>query len=232
MAEIKKARQLLDQMRYDSEVIVEAKSEEALSGLGTIPFQALVKSYKNGIYKPKHYYGRGYPSARMFNIKDGEVNLDGAPLLDVTPDELDTYGLKDGDILINRVNSRELVGKSGWVSNNLGPCTFESKNIRVRIHNNLADPAFIVIGLNSTFVKKQILQKQKPAIGQATINQSDLNELEIPFSSDIKEQKKIVDDIMKVKAEVDEMRCLQQQDIELLNQLEQSILERAFRGEL
>src|SRR3990170_4191827 len=114
----------------------------------------------------------------MFNIKNGKVNVDGTPLLEVTPEELEKYGLEQDDILINRVNSRELVGKAGIVPPGLGPCTFESKNIRVRVKRDSAEPAFIAEGLNSRVVRRQILAKLKPAIGQATVNQDDLDQLE------------------------------------------------------
>ena len=88
----------------------------------------VVKSYKNGIYKLPKFYGQGIPSIRMFNIQNGKINSIDAPLLEVTDQELMDYELKPGDILINRVNSKELVGKAGIVSEGLGKVTFESKN--------------------------------------------------------------------------------------------------------
>lgn len=230
--ELKDARVLAAAIGRDTDRIIEAATEDVLRGLGTIQFGSLVASYKNGIYKPTHYYGRGYPSVRMFNIKEWQVDLENAPLLDVTPAELRTYGLDEGDILVNRVNSRELVGKTGLVPAGLGLCTFESKNIRVRIKRDLADPAFVVAALNSTSVRQQILRRQKPAIGQATVNQDDLSELQIPFIADMKKQRRVVAGLDSVRAEVAQVRRLQIQNAELLDQLEQSILGRAFRDEL
>lgn len=168
----------------------------------------------------------------MFNIKDGRVDLENAPLLDVDDKELRAYGLRSGDILVNRVNSRELVGKTGFVPDGLGPCTFESKNIRIRVVRDLADPAFIVAALNSARVRRQIIERQKPAIGQATINQDDLSALQIPFVENLEVQNRIVSHLASIRAEILEMRWLQAQDSEAINELEQSILQAAFRGEL
>ena len=42
----------------------------------------VVVSYKNGIYKPRKYYGRGYPCIRMYNIVNGYINKIDAPLLE------------------------------------------------------------------------------------------------------------------------------------------------------
>ncbi len=232
LAEVNEARTLATAIRRDTDRIMEAITEEILGRLGMAQFDSLIASYRNGIYKPEHYYGRGYPSVRMFNIKDGRVGLENAPLLDVTPEELEIYGLVAGDILVNRVNSRELVGKTGLVPPDIGFCTFESKNIRVRVNRKLAEPAFIVAALNSSAVKRQILQKQKPAIGQATVNQDDLNALQIPFVADLGTQRQIATHLDSIRAKVADMRRLQAHDAELLDQLKQSILEHAFRGEL
>ena len=82
--------------------------------------QHIVESYKNGIYKRPEYYGRGLPSIRMFNIKGGRIDSIDAPLLEVTKQESKDYELTLGDILVNRVNSKELVGKAGIVAEGLG----------------------------------------------------------------------------------------------------------------
>ena len=168
----------------------------------------------------------------MFNIQDGRVNSEGAPLLKVTSQELELYGLVPDDILVNRVNSRDLVGKSGLVPSSLGPCTFESKNIRVRLKRDKAEPSFIVFGLNSRIVKEQILRMQKPAIGQATVNQTNLNNLKIPFIPDLKKQREIANRLRSIREEIEHLKSSFSRDAHLLDQLEQSILERAFRGEL
>lgn len=229
---VREAKRLRVEALADAESLTDAAREEALRGLGTIKFGMLVASYKNGIYKPKHYYGRGYPSVRMFNIGDGKVNLENAPLLDVTGEELDMYGLEPDDVLINRVNSRELVGKSGLIPPGLGPCTFESKNIRVRIKRELAKPAFVVAALNTKSVKQQILGKQKPAIGQATVNQDDLSELQVPFIPDLGEQRRVVAYVDSVAQQVYGLKHRQAETDAELQRLEQSILDRVFRGEL
>ena len=174
----------------------------------------IVDSYKNGIYKPPQYYGRGYPSLRMFNIRDGKINLDGAPLLDVTQQELSDYSLGIGDILINRVNSEELVGKAGIVMNDYGQVTFESKNIRVRVNREKCDPYFFNYFLNSNLYYKQIRSSVKAAIGQSTINQEDLNNVKI-YLPNIQQQQIIalilskVDELLqKTKQIIDHTRRL------------------------
>ena len=71
-----------------------------LTEVGQIPeewelvrLKELVESYKNGIYKRPKFYGKGTPSVRMYNIEDGKVNTRDAPLLQVSEQELNDYGL-------------------------------------------------------------------------------------------------------------------------------------------
>lgn len=228
---IEEARRLRDAGCLDIERLLDAVTQETLEGLERVAFKTLVEDYRNGIYKKKRFYGRGYSSVRMYNIADGQVNVEDAPLLEVTPEELEKFGLLPGDVLVNRVNSRKLVGKTGLVGDDLGPCTYESKNIRVRVKRELVEPAFAVIALNSPQVKQQIQQLMKPAIGQATINQSDLDSLCVPFI-DLSGQRRTINYLRRVRKEVKSLqRAIEATNIDL-DRLEQSILARAFRGEL
>jgi type I restriction enzyme S subunit len=158
-------------------------------------------SYKNGIYKEPHYYGTGYPSIRMYNIINGYVNKINAPLLDVTNEELEFYSLKKGDLLINRVNSIDLVGKAGIVKDELGPVTFESKNIRVRLNEKLILPEYMSIFVQSCAYTRQIRMMVKSAIAQSTINQDDLDRLLIPLPS-LDEQQKIVEILKSIDRKI------------------------------
>lgn len=180
------------------------------------------QSIKNGIYKQDEFYGRGYPSARMYNIQNGKINLEGAPLLDVTEQELEDYGLKCGDILINRVNSVDLIGKAGIVPHGLGPITYESKNIRIRLKINKVHPPFIGYFTQTDRYFIQIMMRTKSAIGQATINQNDLERLIVPLPP-LPEQRQIaailssIDDaIAAARASVEASKALK---MRLINQL-------------
>ena len=152
----------------------------------------VVVSYKNGIYKPIEFYGTGYPSLRMYNIRQGRVNIIKAPLLQVTEQELEDYGLEEGDILINRVNTAELVGRAGVVPRGLGKITFESKNIRVRLIKTKVSPDFFSVYVQTAVYAKQIRSKAKVAIAQATITQDDSDIVLFPLPP-LPEQRRIAE---------------------------------------
>lgn len=170
-----------------------------------VKLEEIVDSYRNGIYKRSRYYGQGIPSVRMYNIKDGKVNTKGAPLLEVTEKELLLYGLSAGDIVINRVNTIDLVGKAGVVPDGLGTATFESKNIRVRLLRDRCEPDFLAYFLGTSVYYKQIRATVKPAVAQATINQEDLDEIQVCLPS-LPEQLEIVSILSNVDAKIEKER--------------------------
>lgn len=150
----------------------------------------IVRSYKNGIYKKSIYPGQGVSNIRMFNIIDGRIDPNGAPLLEVTEDEQKQYELIQGDILINRVNSSDLVGKAGIVDHHLGKVVFDSMNIRLRVKPERCDPYFLSYFLNTSMYYRQIRSSVKNAVAQSSLNQDDLNKIKIGIPI-VQEQKRI-----------------------------------------
>ena len=201
-----------------------------MTELGEVPeewelvyFRQIVYSYRNGIYKPSRFYGRGIPSIRMYNIKGGKVNKAKAPLLDVTKPESIDYGLKPGDILINRVNSIDQVGKAGIVQEDLGAATFESKNIRVRVRPERCSPPYLAYFLCTSLFLKQIRSIIKPAASQATINQDDLDWIQICMPP-LSEQQEIA----SVLSNVDESIQKNDQIITKTQQLKKGVVQQLF----
>ncbi|CAJ36310.1 restriction endonuclease subunit S [Methanocella arvoryzae] len=166
-----------------------------------VPFATLSLTYKNGIYKHDKYYGSGYPCIRMYNIADGTVNTINSPLLNVTDAELKEYELAEGDLLINRVNSRDLVGKAGIVPAGLGHVTFESKNIRVRLNRSMILPEFMGLFIQSSMYRNQVNKFVKSAIAQSTINQDDLDNILVPLPPK-DEQEKIASVIREINSKI------------------------------
>ena len=104
----------------------------------------MTDSMKNGIYKPKEFYAEdGFACLRMYNIDQGKIVWKDIKRMNLTKEEIDEYLLVPGDLLVNRVNSRELVGKAAVISSGIEKCVFESKNIRVRVLNEVVNPYYL-----------------------------------------------------------------------------------------
>jgi type I restriction enzyme S subunit len=136
---------------------------------------------KNGLYKPEEFYGTGTPCLRMYNIQEGKIVWKDIRLLRLDIEEIEDYQLLPGDILVNRVNSRELVGKAAVIPEALGQVVFESKNIRVRVLTDIVSSKYICYFLLTHNTRRTIEHSSKQTVGMATISQSDIGSWKLPL---------------------------------------------------
>ena len=122
--------------------------------------------------------GGKYPYLRMNNITyGGELDLSDIKCIDVPDNELDKCTVRRGDVLFNRTNSKELVGKT-CVYNRDEMMVLAGFVIRVRVNNRIL-PEFLSAFLNTDFSKQMLLGMCKTAIGQANINARELQDIRL-----------------------------------------------------
>lgn len=122
----------------------------------------------------------GVPVIRMNNIVDGHLNLQNLKYMRLSENETQRLLLKERDILFNRTNSKELVGKCA-VFHEQGEYVFASYLIRVRMDTKKAAPDFIAHIVNSSIGRQQINALSRQIIGQANVNSEELRSLQIPL---------------------------------------------------
>src|SRR4051812_8046354 len=87
----------------------------------------IATSMKNGVYKSRDVYADdGVACLRMYNIDQGRIVWRDIKRMRLSEKDVQDFALEPGDILINRVNSRELVGKAAVIPSGLEPCVYES----------------------------------------------------------------------------------------------------------
>lgn len=185
-------------------------------------------SMTNGIYKQDKFYNEnGIGCLRMYNIKDGVINFNNLKRMILTPQELDTYSLQKNDILLNRVNSIELLGKAGLVNDLSEPLVFESKNIRVRFAETETLPSYLNYYMLTPFYKEPILKSFKKVTGQASISQEKLLPILIPLPP-LSEQTRIVAEIEKQLAKTKQLKAHIISNQHATEQLLKALLHGAF----
>jgi type I restriction enzyme, S subunit len=137
----------------------------------------------------------GIPVLRMGNIVDGRVSTEKLKYLPTDHPEFPDLLLETGDVLFNRTNSSELVGKTAVYSGNPHPCSFASYLIRVRLTDSY-EPKLLSYYLNSVFGRNWISSVLTQQVGQANVNGSKLKSLQIPVPPRA-EQSRIVAEIEK-----------------------------------
>lgn len=137
---------------------------------------------QNGLYKHKSAYGSGTPILRIDGFYDGTIR-DATKLRRLRLDtaEIDTYELKTEDIVINRVNSPEYLGKSALIPQLLESTVFESKMMRFAVDQERLLPGYLIALLQTQAIREQILSSAKHAINQSSINQQDVKALRVPL---------------------------------------------------
>ena len=115
----------------------------------------LVTYVQYGISAPATEAKVGYPILRMNNLQNDGWELSNLKYIELTENEVETYRLQNGDILFNRTNSKELVGKCE-VFKEKGDWVFASYLVRVRIDESIALPHFVSIFLNTPSGRVQI----------------------------------------------------------------------------
>lgn len=179
---------------------------------------------QNGLYKPQKDYvsdGGGSPIVRVDAFADGVVT-DYASLkrLLCTDAELNSYGLCDGDLVINRVNgSIERVGKVALIQNLLEPTVFESNMMRFHVNEARLNNTFIVIYLCSDDIRKQIKACARIA-NQCSINQGNVMGFDVPVPP-----LELQQDFADFVAQVDKSRFTLQQALDDLSATMKAILD-------
>ena len=183
---------------------------------------------QNGLYKPSKDYGSGIRILRIDGFYDGVVT-DVAALkrVRISDKELSTYGLSESDIVINRVNSRQYLGKCAIVPPLDEPVVFESNMMRLCLDTGRILPRFAVEFLQTRFVKNQILTAAKDAVNQSSINQKDVKNFRV-LVPPLHLQHRFATIVASIEAPKARLRT----HLAELDALFASLQHRAFNGEL
>ena len=169
------------------------------------------------------------PVLRMGNIQKGQLDWENLVYTD-DKDEINKYLLKHNDVLFNRTNSPELVGKTAIYKSEM-PAIFAGYLIRIRRKEDLLDADYLNYFLNSQVAFDYGKTVVISSVNQANINGSKLKGYPIPAPS-ISEQRIIVQKLDGLQEETNRLQTLYQHKRTTLAELKQSLLHKAFSGAL
>lgn len=173
----------------------------------------------------------GIPVLRMGNIQGGRLVYDSLKYLPREMEGLDKFTLLPGDVLFNRTNSAELVGKTAVYTKGFPESVFASYLIRVRMIGDSYDPHLLSWYINSPLGRLHIDDVVSQQVGQANVNGTKLAMMPIP-AMPIYEQKQLVQEIERRFSLIDAAENTIRRSLKQADRLRQSILKRAFEGRL
>lgn len=187
---------------------------------------------KNGIYKSGELYGEGVSIIRIDDFYDGSlIRTEDFKKVKLSASEFNSFTANVGDILINRVNSIEYLGKCCEIKGLKEKVVFESNIMKTRVSESLVSNFFITSYLSSYFGRRRLCANAKHAVNQASINQTDVSMTPIPLAQLI-EQSVISESLEAKLSEIDQLDQTITTSLQQAGTLRQSILKKAFSGQL
>lgn len=172
----------------------------------------------------------GTPVLRMGNIDGGRIKVGSLKYLPSDHPDAKKFRLTSGDVLFNRTNSPELVGKTAVYRGDPPDAAFASYLIRVQLSNDCL-PAWASLVINSSHGRGYVARVRTQQVGQANVNGTKLAAMPIPLPP-LEEQRRIVAELEQQLSLIDSLRAAVESAQKGSAALRRAILERAFRGEL
>lgn len=176
-----------------------------------------------GLSLPMQEEGK-YPIVRMNEIEDGQVVRSIRKFVDLDGETFRAFKLENGDILFNRTNSYELVGRTG-IFEQSGEFVFASYLIRLRVKKHIFISKFLTkyLILNNDKLKKFATR----AVHQVNINATNLKQLLVPIPP-LNEQ----EGILKILASMEDYCRHHQQVMIFLDDLKKGLMQKLLTGQI
>jgi type I restriction enzyme S subunit len=195
-------------------------------GWETVELRHVVVDSQYGTAEKANTDGVGLPVLRMNNLGyDGRWDLTDLKHCDIADADLDKFTVRPGDLLFNRTNSPELVGKTGvWKLDK--PFAFAGYLIRIRFDESRVLPDYVSGYLNSAAGKRYLLERAKPSNNMSNFNATMFGEIPVQVPPLVL-QRKFVDLVGAVEGERGRLR----DGVDAGDALFGALLHRAFSGD-
>jgi type I restriction enzyme S subunit len=210
------------------------------SGLPELPegwcwarFDEILYELRNGVSPKPNDTPLGTPILRINSVRPRKVLLDELRYLPNADNYIKTYRLRDQDLLFTRYNGTlELVGVCGLVQG-LGDrvVLYPDKLMRVRIEHQLVLPEFIEMYFASPRARQRITKRAKTTSGQQGVSGADIKAQPVPLVP-FPEQQQLITRLQMLLSMSDGIEATLSKTDEDLDNFDQSILTKAFLGDL
>lgn len=179
--------------------------------------------------KEGHIY-REVPYLRVANVQRGYLDLATVKTISVPETTIEQLKLVEGDVLFNEGGDRDKLGR-GWIWNGeITECIHQNHVFRARMLTGDTLPEFISWWGNS-FGKEYFERTGKQTTNLASINLSVLTAFPVPLPP-LAEQQRIVAEVERRLSVIQQAEAAVEASLQRAERLRQSILKRAFSGEL
>jgi type I restriction enzyme S subunit len=173
----------------------------------------------------------GIAMLRMANIRDGRMDVSDLKYVDRAGIDVRAFTVQPGDILFNRTNSAELVGKAAVFDVADLKAVFASYLVRIACDEHLVSSRYVCGWMSSPWGRRWARTVRTDCSNQSNINVSRLQKMPVPVPP-LAEQREIVRRVEELFAFAGKVEKRVAAAEERTERLRRTILARAMRGEL
>jgi len=187
-----------------------------------------------GVTKGKDLEGKekiSLPYLRVANVQDGYLDLKEIKNIGVEPKDKEKYRLEYGDVLYTEGGDKDKLGRGAVWRSQIENCIHQNHIFRARILGGVISPEILSLYSQTRSAKKYFFRHAKQTTNLASINLTVLANLPVAILSQ-SEQKQILQEIEERLSEADQLDQTLTASLQQAEALRQSILKKAFSGQL
>ena len=184
--------------------------------------EVLARLANGALYQPSN--SSGLPVTRIETIADGTIDMSRVGYGAQTP-ELEEYRMQADDILFSHINSIDHIGKVAMYNGELP--LYHGMNLLLLRAGRSLDSRFLFNLLGSHAGRSKAVTLARQAVSQASINTSDLRQVEIPFPL-LSEQTAIATVLSDMDAELADLEG----QLAKIRALKQGMMQKLLTGEI
>jgi len=212
--------------------------DSGVAWLGEVPAHwqvvrlKFIASVQTGIAKGKDITGKDtvtVPYIRVANVQDGFLKLDDVATIEVEPEQVERYRLRDGDVLMNEGGDFDKLGRGAIWHGEVDDCIHQNHVFAVRPKS--VRPAWLSQITSSEYAQFYFMGRSKQSTNLASISSTNIMELPVVLPPD-SEQAVILD---WVKAETNRFDCLEAEinlALGLLKERRRAVIAAAVTGKI
>ncbi len=187
-----------------------------------------------GVTKGRKFDGKettDLPYLRVANVQDGYLDLQDIKTITIPEEEEGKYLLQYGDLLYTEGGDKDKLGRGTIWKNQIERCIHQNHIFRARLVSNYLLSLYFAYYTSSITAKNYFFSNAKQTVNLASINITILSNLPVPIPY-IEEQQQIVSEIESRLSVCDQLEQSIDDSLNKTGSLRQSILQKAFSGEL
>ena len=190
-----------------------------------VRLETVLENTQYGLSAKANLKRQGYPLLRMNNLVDGLVDISDLKHIQLDKEELEKFRLNKGDVLFNRTNSFELVGKTGLFDKE-GDYVFASYLIRLVTDAQRLNSYFLSFYFSWVPIRIELKRLSFRGAGQSNISASKLRMFKIRLPSFFEQQQ-----IAEVLCAFDDKIAALEQEAKHLDELFRAMLDELMTGQ-